>query len=187
MKAAPIIFLAFAAVWAENGLLPNGKLDLPTLQAEYREGELEKVKGVLELYLKEAGESVTRDEQVFVLKYLGVIYASNPDETIRAEAYFNQLLPLAPNMELTDMFASKAIQKIFDEVKRDFTRAQEYNSKYDAFGNPLPGAAPVASKSHAWIWWTAGLTAVAAGSGTAYVMMQDEKTPRLANHYSGGF
>jgi len=192
MKALLTILFAVNLLYAVLGLQSNGKLDMPAVQALFREGELEKVKIILENYLKEStkGDSLSRGEQIFTYKYLGVIYASNPDERIRAESFFNQLLPLAPNIELTDMFASKAIQKIFVETQKDFLRAQEYNSKYDAFGNPLPGvkgSAVTESKSHAWIWWAAGLTAVAAGSGTAYMMMQDEPTPRPSTHFSGSF
>ena len=187
----PLLF-ASNLLYADLGLQSNGKLDMPAVQSLYRDGELEKVKIILETYMKEStkGDSLSRGEQIFTYKYLGVIYASNPDERIRAESFFNQLLPLAPNIELNDMFASKAIQKIFVETQKDYLRAQEYNSKYDAFGNPLPGVkggTETGSKSHAWIWWTAGLTAVAAGSGTAYFMMQDEPTPRLSTHFSGGF
>jgi len=171
----PLLF-AINLLYADLGLQSNGKLDMPAVQALYRDGELEKVKILLETSLKEStkGDSLTRDEQIFAFKYLGVIYASNPDERIRAESFFNQLLPLAPDTDLTDMLASKAIQKIFNETRKDFKRAQEYNSKYDANGNPLPGAkvSESSSGSHAWIWWTMGIIALTVGSSTAYVMMK---------------
>ncbi len=190
MRLAIPLLLSFGVLFAGTGVLPNGKLDMPTLQDAYKEGKLDEVKENLEVYLKEKGDGAGKGELIFINKYLGLIYAANPNDRSRADSYFSQLLTLAPTFELTDTHVSKDIQDIFDQAKKDFQRAQEYNAHHDAFGNPIEApkeeAAPGSKPSHAWVWWTAGLTTVAAGASVAAWMMQPDKPPAPA-HFAGAF
>jgi hypothetical protein len=193
MRSAILFMLCGGTALAGPGLLPDGKLDMPSLQASYKEGRHEQVKEVLEEYLKEKGEAAGKGELVFIFKYLGAIYAANPNERPRADSYFSQLLTLVPDVELTETFTSGKVQEIFAESKKDFLRAQEYNATHDAFGNPIPdkrkplASEPKESGGHAWIWWTAGLAAVAGGAGAAYFALQSPDPAPLPRHFTGGF
>ncbi len=130
------LIVLLTGLFAEAPLVPKSKLDMTSVQVDFREGELDVVKNLLESFLKNQGATATRDEKIFAFKYLGVIYAANANGKEKAESYFNQLLPLAPNIELADMYVSKNIQSIFDEVKREYLHTQDYATNFDAFGNP---------------------------------------------------
>ena len=181
------------------GLRPDGSLDMPTLQANYKGGELEQVKAVLESYIKDRGSKITRDERIFAHKYLGVIHAADPAGRMRAESYFHQLLDLSPHIELADMFVSKSIQGIFDEVKQDYKRDQEYGRHFDALGHPiqpkrsdstnaekLPKSQPSpaggssaegSSFNRKALWITGGFVAMAAAGVVLFYSLDAEEKP----------
>jgi hypothetical protein len=198
--AASLFLLQLAL--GDLGQRPNGALDMPVLEATYKEGELEAVKNALESYVKNRGDGATKDERIFSYKYLGVIYAADPDSRTRAESFFNQLFGLSPHIELTGMFVSKNIQGVFDEVKREFQRNTEYKSRFDALGHPIAEAEPKAKadsakavpvesspsqKSRQWMWWTAGgIMAVAATGTVVYLAMDGEEAPNPRN-FNGDF
>ncbi len=196
-RSLTLIFLVAGIVLYKPVFAEKGKLDMSSLQVDFREGELDIVKNLLESFLKNQVSTATRDEKIFAYKYLGVIYASNATSRKKAESYFNQLLPLAPNIELTDMFVSKEIQTVFDEVKRDYLHSQDYNSNFDSFGNPKwngisskgpqvenPEQNTAKRSPKSWLWWTAGLSVAAVGTGVAlWVMEPGSKDP--GTHHDG--
>ncbi len=207
MRAALLGLLLCSVVFAEKGLRPDGSLDMSSLRVTFREGELDLVKNILESFLKNEGQTATKDEKIFAYKYLGVIYAANPAERAKAESYFSLLLPLAPNIELVDMYVSDDIQAVFDKVKSQYQHTQEYRAHFDAFGNPLPGSKRVVANSgpetkpvpaakpdnseiepkepsHAWVWWTAGITAAVVGTGAVIWMVEANKSS--PTHLSSG-
>ncbi len=182
---------------------PKSKLDMTSLQVDFREGELDVVKNLLESFLKNQGSTATRDEKIFAFKYLGVIYAANANGKEKAESYFNQLLPLAPNIELADMYVSKNIQALFDDVKREYLHTQDYATNFDAFGNPKANAKTGvvvktdkpktestslqsgSGKSHTWMWWVGGITLAAAGTGAIILATESGSTPS-GKAFTGG-
>ena len=93
------------------------------------------------------------------------------------------------------MYVSKNILTIFDEVKKEYLHSEDYRSRFDDFGNPLPpdksqtGRAANLSNNnhinHKWIWWTAGIATVAVGTGVVVWMVEDGKSGSSANHYNG--
>jgi hypothetical protein len=203
MKFVVAALLLIQLALGDLGLKSDGSLDMPALEATYKEGELEAVKNALESYLKNRGEKATRDERVFAYKYLGVIHAADPDSRTRAESFFNQLFQLTPHIELAGMFVSKNIQALFDEVKRDFERNTEYKSRFDALGHPIASpepatkgdsvkAAPQAEASSSrpnrkWIWWTAGGFVAAAAAGTANFLAVDGDDALDPQNFNGDF
>ncbi len=122
---------------AALGIKPDGHLDMPVLRKAYMESEFEKVRASLEGFLKKHPKDVTRDEKIFTHMYLGVICAADSTTEIRAESHFNALLQLSPHIEPVDMFVPPKIQDLFDRIKRDYLKRQEYEKRYDAFGNPI--------------------------------------------------
>jgi hypothetical protein len=177
---------------AEVAISPEGRLNMAVVRKSYTEGEFEPVRQTLETFLKKYERTATRDEKVFSHIYLGVIYAADSSSGVRAEHHFNALLDLAPNIELVDMFIPPKIQHMFDRVKGDFMRAQEYGRKYDALGNPIvepsekgdgssaqegPKQASFKKEKRGSIWALAALgtaAAVGAGVGIYYMASADD-------------
>ena len=162
---------------------------MPALRSAYQESDFENVSTTLESYLKRNAPEATREERIFAYKYLGVIHAhmgflhaGNHASKTRAESYFNQLVEIAPNIELVDMYAPANIQELFDRVKQEYRAKQEYRRRYDEFGNPIAPPSDSAVKhaaqpdrrktpkvkagaSRTWVYWTLGAAAVGAGVG----------------------
>lgn len=179
-----MVWGAFAALAAEPFISAQGRLNMGLLRKTYTEGDFEPVRETLETFMKKHEQGATRDEKVFAHIYLGVIYAADSASDVRAEHHFNALLALAPNVELVDMFIPPKIQHMFDRVKGDFIRAQEYGRKYDALGNPIADnqaglppqeekKAPALKKEKRGSYWAIATlgTAAAIGAGVGIYYM----------------
>src|SRR5690606_2642885 len=101
----------------------------------YKEGEFEKIRGTLEGFLKKSGKDSEPKERIFAYKYLGVIYAAEPEGYPLAETYFYQMLKLAPNAHLSDLYVSSAIENVFTKTQVRFQKENRNNLEYDEFGN----------------------------------------------------
>lgn len=181
------VIWAAASSHAAFGRYSDGSLDQKTLRKAYIESDFEKVRKALEDFRKAPPPKTSRENWIFTHKYLGVIYAADSTQTVRAESNFNQLLNYAPHIELADMFVPPKIQALFDRTKAQYFKDQEYNRRYDEHGNPVQGkpdlgqdtANPIAQpdrpkptlksrsskKSRAWVWWTAVGAIVGVGGG----------------------
>lgn len=112
-------------------------LDFERVRTFYNEGEFEKIKATLEDFLKKADKTGQTKEKIFAYKYLGVVYAAEPTSETRAEAYFYQLLKVAPNAHLSGMYASSHIENVFQKT-RERVRNEDLDAQnFDEFGNPL--------------------------------------------------
>lgn len=167
-----ILLFGASTSHASFGQLDNGQLDQKALRTAYLDSEFNNVALVLESFLKANPPNALKVDRIFAFKYLGVIYASDSKQSARAEQNFNRLFELSPNIELIDMFVSPKIQLLFDNVKADLKKRQEYSSQYDELGMPIkqnkdsipsPPEKPRKS-SRKWIWWTTAGTVVAAGA-----------------------
>ncbi len=155
------------------------------------ESEFVKVAGALESFRKSNPPSAPKVDWIFTYKYLGVIYASDSTQSVRAEQNFNRLLEVSPNIELVDMFAPQKIQSLFDQVKADFKKRQEYTSRYDDLGMPLkqnqdstPRPLETSRKSNKkWVWWTTAGSIVVAGAAyfiwSEYIKEPESKFTRV--------
>jgi hypothetical protein len=191
-KALAILMLASPA-WASFGFKFDGSLDKDAISHAYFEGEFSRVLPPLETYRQSFPANATRDDSIFVYKYLSVIYAADPSTRKKAESYMIQLVKLMPTIELIDMYISDNIEAIFRNVKANFLQQQQYVREHDIYGKPVdnpgkgqptgpgedkPSAAIGAGKSRAWIWWTVGALGTAAIATTVYVAMSGETTHR---------
>lgn len=173
-----------------SGLLPNGRLDLKSLRQAYIEAEFDFMKDVLETRLKQQAGPLTAEERIFTYKHLGVVYAAEPQTRSKSESYFYQLLKIAPDIEIIDMYASPSIEKIFREVKEDFQKRSKYTRDYDNLGRPItpaitpslpapanreePSSKP-RNKGTSWIWWSAaGFATVTAAVVAILILREDE-------------
>lgn len=127
-----IVFLLLA------GSIPSFAAELPyaKIKSLYKEGEFEQIRVSLEDFLKKSGKSAEPKEKIFAYKYLGVIYAAEPEGYPLAETYFYQMLKLAPNAHLSDMYVSSAIENVFTKTQVRFQKENRDNSEFDEFGNP---------------------------------------------------
>jgi hypothetical protein len=185
---------------AALGIKPDGHLDMKVLRQAYMESEFEKVRISLEGFLKKHPTDVSREEKVFTHMYLGVICAADSNSQTRAESHFNALLKLSPHIEPVDMFVPPKIQSLFDRIKMDFMKREEYGKNHDSFGNPIvhaktdsvqssgktpqggqqpSGKDPAVSDDggNSWVWWTVGSAAIVAAGVGFYALSGDDENP----------
>lgn len=179
LAIAPPAFAAF-------GFKLDGTLDKPAISKAYFESDFTRILPPLEAWRQGIADK-TRDDSVFVFKYLSVVYAANPATKERSRSFMFQLLTLAPTIEILDMYASDEIERTFHTVKKEFKERKDYLSTYDSLGKkkPKPATQPEATaqakKSHPpkWVWWAVGgvgVTAVVAGS--YYMLHNDPAAPK---------
>lgn len=164
--------------WAAFGFKLDGSLDKEAISHSYFEGEFNRVLPPLEMYRQSFPATATREDSIFVFKYLSVIYASDSTTRGKAESYMVQLLKLMPTIELIDLYISDNIQAIFKDVKKSFMEQQKYVREHDQFGRPVPDTVSTnpsrkskdktASSPKKWIWWTLGGIGTAAVATTTY-------------------
>jgi hypothetical protein len=135
-KSRFIAFLAAFLLFAGSFNSFAAELSFTRIKNLYNEGEFEKIRISLEDFLKKSGKSSEPKERIFAYKYLGVIYAAEPQGYPLAETYFYQLLKLAPNAHLSDMYVSTAIEEVFSRTQVRFRKENQDNLEFDEFGNP---------------------------------------------------
>lgn len=128
-------FLAIFFLFLGNFPAFAAELSFAKIKGLYKEGEFEKIRLTLEDFLKKSGRSAEPKEKIFAYKYLGVIYAAEPEGYPLAETYFYQMLKLAPNAHLSDLYVSSAIENVFTKTQVRFQKENRDNSEYDEFGN----------------------------------------------------
>ena len=174
----------------QEGLTAEGKLDKPRISDWYFNGEFAKVQDVLERYRKAHANTLDEQELVFIYKHLSVVYAAKPDAREKAESYMYQLLKLKPTIELLDLYVSDSIESIFSNVKKKYQahmaylqrQEEEEKSKVKAVekdqtvtepqGADTTAASP-SKKSHKWVWWSLGGSAVVAAV-VAFILLSGE-------------
>src|SRR5690606_23923044 len=126
-----VFFLLAGSFHSHADELPYAKI-----KNLYKEGEFDKIRGTLEAFLKNSGKDAEPMERIFAYKYLGVIYAAEADGYPLAETYFYQMLKLAPNAHLSDLYVSSAIENVFTKAQIRFQKENRDNKRFDEFGNP---------------------------------------------------
>ena len=135
-KSRIFTFLAVLVLLAGSVTSVAAELAYAKIKNLYNEGEFEKIRISLEAFLKKSGKTSEPKERIFAYKYLGVIYAAEPHGYPLAETYFYQLLKLAPNAHLSDMYVSTAIEEVFTRTQVRFRKENQDNLEFDEFGNP---------------------------------------------------
>lgn len=191
-----LLTLTILVMFVEKSFAASAGFSPQEVKQLYKEGEFDKVRIQLENFLKRADATATRDERILAYKYLGVVYASQPDGAPQAEAYFFRLLDLSPHVQLTELYVSSTVDGIFEKTKLRFAKEKQSSSMVDEFGHPITATqtenkieskdskAPIHNtprqKLHSEdkgikIWpWVLGAAAVGGGIGL-YVMTSDDK------------
>jgi len=165
----------------------DGTLDKPAISKAYFEGDFHRILPPLEAF-RTSRATKSREDSVFVYKYLSVIYAADSTTRKKGESYMVQLLKLVPSIELVDMYISDNIEAIFKDVQGKYLKQQQYVRNHDDLGRAIQDTdgektttEPRVAKKKSngpptWIWWTAGV-GVAAAATTAYFVLQDNSEP----------
>jgi hypothetical protein len=160
---------------AAFGFKMDGTLDKEAISHAYFEGEFHRVLPPLETYRQSFPVTATREDSIFVFKYLSVIYAADSSTRAKAESYMVQLLKLMPTIELIDLYISDNIQAIFKNVKNEFLQQQEYVRGHDQYGRASKDSTQVKpagkSASRKWIWWSVAGIGAATSAGVTYYLV----------------
>lgn len=159
---------------AAFGFKLDGTLDKNAISHAYFEGEFSRILPPLEMYRQSFPASATKEDSIFVYKYLSVIYAADPSTRNKGESCMVQLIKMKPTIELLDLYISDNIASIFKDVKQSYLEQQKYVREHDLVGNTkTDSASQVKASSHQWIWWTSGAVGAAAIAATAVVILND--------------
>jgi hypothetical protein len=164
--------------FAAYGFKLDGTLDKEAISRAYFEGEFSRILPPLEVYRQSFPASATKEDSIFVYKYLSVIYAADPLTRNKGESCMVQLLRMKPTIELIDLYISDNIEAIFKNVKRSFEQRQKYTREHDLLGNvknDTASATDPKTRSKKWIWWTLGGVGTAVIATTAYFALSGEK------------
>lgn len=114
IQTAPFLFiLAFmTGLWAQ--VAPRDQID-----AFFANGDLDMAEKTIDTLLAKPQELGYQDS-VYLLKDLGVIYASNPEKQAKADTLFEMLLTLDPFASLYDTYASNAIMARFQKIRKSY-------------------------------------------------------------------
>lgn len=107
-----LAFLMFAAIASAQVVNRGPVEDLLT------EGEISKAQKILENYL--GNPDLTYQDSVYILKNLGVLYASNAKRKDLGDRYFSRLLELDPFASIHDTYASNSIIARFKTIRKAY-------------------------------------------------------------------
>jgi hypothetical protein len=174
---ALIIVSLPSGVHAAFGFKLDGTLDKEAISHAYFEGEFGRVLPPLETYRQSFPGNATKEDSIFVYKYLSVIYAADSTTRQKAESYMVQLLKIMPTIELIDLYISDNIEAIFKNVKQSYQQQQDYVHGHDAYGRTKKEPAATGklkiTSSKQWLLWTvAGVGLTTAVVGTYYAFDQ---------------
>ena len=111
-----VLFSLWAAPPSSAQGIPQEQID-----AFLQEGEVDKAESALKEFLDKP-DVLSYQDSVYLLKHLGVLYASNPKKQAEAERLFYRLLELDPFSSLHDTYAGSAILGRFQKIRRDVQR-----------------------------------------------------------------
>lgn len=105
-------------------------IDRKKVHAEYGDGNFETVVKILEDY--RARHAVYRSaDSVFMAKYLGVIYASNPDSREKGKYWLYKMLQIDPSSNLVDLYVGEAVEHTYEKVRQEFIVRRNYQGISD--------------------------------------------------------
>ncbi len=121
--AKPVPAAASAPVSADT-------VDQKKIHAEYGDGNFETVTQILEDYRARHDHYRVADS-VLVAKYLGVIYASNPNTREKGKYWLYKMLQMDPAQDLVDLYVGEEVQGTFEKVRQEFIVRRNYRGIND--------------------------------------------------------
>ena len=143
----PVFLLVLPGLAA--AVLFAAPLDQAAIHSEYLEGNFDAVIRGLEIFQVE-NPVHSREDSLFTAKYLAVVHAADPKSVEAGKYWMHRLLLLSPTADLSGMYVSEEIERIFARVRKE--------------------ARAGGSGRRKWLWIGAGGTALAAAV-TAWMVM----------------
>lgn len=178
-----VILLSPFKSFAAFGFKPDGTLNKEAISHAYFEGDFRRILPPLEAFRLSLAQK-TRDDSIYVFKYLSVIYAADSTTKEKSKSYMFQLISLAPAIEIMDLYVSDQIEVMFKSVKAQYQERQQYMGQHDLLGKekgkpltPLQTQATARKpKAHSskWVWLTVGGVGVAAAVATSYYALYED-------------
>jgi hypothetical protein len=165
---------------AAFGFKLDGTLDKEAISHAYFEGEFSRILPPLETYRQSFPSTATKEDSIFVYKYLSVIYAADPSTRNKGESCMVQLIKMKPAIELIDLYISDNIAAIFKDVKSTYFEQQKYVREHDMVGNEKRDTVTTVhakNKSHKWVWWTLGGVGTAAIATASFFALSHDPAP----------
>ncbi len=198
--ALGLVLFSSNSVRAENGA--RTKVNHAQIQDWYQSGELKLIADDL-LALLKSKQTLSKSDSIFAYKYAGVALAADSSKNQLAKDCMYKLLTLAPEIDIIDLYVSEGIYVMFNEVRQEYRRRNQYVKKKSEIENgamketrqvgvdttlPLPARpSPLTENKkksgHAWIYWTLGGAAVAGTVASFYILSQESgsKVESLSN------
>lgn len=105
-------------------------IDRKKVHAEYGDGNFETVVQILEDY-RARHNAYRSTDSVFIAKYLGVIYASNPDSREKGKYWLYKMLQIDPASSLVDLYVGEAVEHTYEKVRQEFIVRRNYQGIND--------------------------------------------------------
>ncbi|MEO7423607.1 MAG: hypothetical protein ABI036_00370, partial [Fibrobacteria bacterium] len=122
------LFLASKPVAAVSGAanpldsispsVPMPSLNQKAIHDEYMNGNFEAVLTRIETFRKNNPDH-SREDSLFIARHLGVVLAADPRTVEAAKYWMHRTLMLSPEADLSGMYASEAIERMFREMKEE--------------------------------------------------------------------
>lgn len=128
--AACAAFLVPARPFAAPAPTAADTVDQKRVHAEYGDGNFESVVQILEDY-RARHDRYRPADSVVVAKYLGVVYAANPDTREKGKYWLYRMLQIDPAQDLVDLYVGEEVQNVFDRVRQEFVVRRNYRGIND--------------------------------------------------------
>jgi opacity protein-like surface antigen len=105
-------------------------VDQKRVHSEYGDGDFETVVQILEDY-RARHDHFRVTDSVVIAKYLGVIYAANPDTREKGKYWLYRMLQIDPGQDLVDLYVGEEVQTVFERVRQEFIVRRNYRGIND--------------------------------------------------------
>ena len=105
-------------------------VDRNKVHSEYGDGNFESVVQILESF-RSNHTQFRKGDSVFIAKYLGVIYASNPDSREKGKYWLYKMLQTEPASDLVDLYVGAEVERTFEKVRSEFIVRRNYRGIND--------------------------------------------------------
>lgn len=118
------------AASAASKAVPADTVDQKRVHSEYGDGNFETVTQILEDY-RAKHEHYRVADSVFIAKYLGVVYAANPNSREKGKYWLYKMLQMDPAQDLVDLYVGEEVQGTFEKVRSEFIVRRNYRGIND--------------------------------------------------------
>ena len=119
--------------------VPADTVNQKRVHAEYGDGNFETVVQILEDY-RAAHDHYRPADSAVIAKYLGVVYAANPDTREKGKYWLYRMLQIDPGQDLVDLYVGEEVQNVFDKVRQEFIVRRNYRGINDTRLNRAIGS-----------------------------------------------